>query len=107
VVLDDHREMIGINTRCDLAHAAKILNERALAALMNEGVTVIDPATTWVEPGCRIGRDVILEPGVVVRRGTVIGEDARIGAHSVLDGAVVAPGEAVPPLSHKAKAPDS
>ena len=99
MVLDDPDEMLGINDRADLARVAAVLNGRVLDELMASGVTVMDPATTWVEPGCTVGRDAILEPGVVLRHGTVVGENARIGAHSVLAGAEVSPGTIVPPLS--------
>ena len=62
VVLDDPEEMHGVNTRVDLAEVARVLNRRILAGLVETGVTVIDPETTWVEPGCEIACDVILEP---------------------------------------------
>ena len=99
VTLDDPEEMHGVNTRADLARVARIANRRVLHALQDEGVTVLDPATTWVEAGCTVGQDVVLEPGVVVRRGASIGAEARIGAHSVIDGGIVSAGERVAPLS--------
>jgi len=99
VTLEDRDEMRGVNTRGELAAVARVLNERLLASLLEEGVTVVDPMTTWVAPECSIGRDVILEPGVIVRGRSRIGDGARIGAHAVLDDAEVEPGEVVPPLA--------
>ncbi len=101
VRLDDPEEMLGINTRVDLATAARILNRRVLDGLMASGVTILDPTTTWVEPGCAVAPDVVLEPGVVLRGGTRIGAGARVGAHSVLDGGEVPAGGEVPPLTHR------
>lgn len=100
VVLEDPDEMLGVNTREDLAATARIVNRRLLAELMRAGVTVVDPATTWVEPSCSVGRDAVLEPGVVLRGGARVGEGARLGAHVVVDGADVPPGATVPPLTH-------
>ncbi len=101
VVLSDPMEMLGVNTRADLARVAARINTRTLDRLMADGVTVVDPSSVWVDDDCWVGRDVVLEPGVVLRRGARIGEGAQIGAHSVIDGARIAPGEAVPPLSHR------
>jgi len=66
---------------------------------MADGVTVEDPATVRVDPRSRIDRDAVLETGVVLRGACTVGGGARIGAHSVLLDAVVAPGETVEPLT--------
>ncbi len=100
VRLADPDQMLGVNTRADLARAARLVNRRVLERAMARGVTVLDPETTWVEPGCVLGPDVVLEPGVLVRGGARIGNGARIGAHTVVDGVEVPPGAEVPPLSH-------
>jgi bifunctional UDP-N-acetylglucosamine pyrophosphorylase/glucosamine-1-phosphate N-acetyltransferase len=102
VVLSDPLEMQGVNTRADLARVAALVNRRTLDRLMADGVTVVDPSSVWVDDDCRVGRDTVLEPGVVLRRGTRIGEGARVGAHAVLEGVEVARGETVPPLVHRA-----
>jgi bifunctional UDP-N-acetylglucosamine pyrophosphorylase/glucosamine-1-phosphate N-acetyltransferase len=99
VVLEDSDEMQGVNTRRDLARVARIFNRRLLDRLMDDGVTVQDPDSVWVEADCSVGRDAVLEVGVVLRGASEVGAGARIGAHSVLDGARVAAGETIPPLS--------
>ncbi len=104
VPLADPEEMLGVNTRADLARVAAALNRRVLQELMASGVTVVDPASTWVEPGCLVGRDTVLEPGVVLRQGARIGRGARIGAHSVIEALTVPDGASVPPLSYLAPA---
>lgn len=101
VCLADADEMLGVNTRADLARVSALLVDRVLEQLMADGVTIHDPATTWVEDGCEVGRDAILEPGVILRQGTRVGAGAVIGAHSVLDGVEVAPAERVAPLSYR------
>lgn len=101
VLLNDPVEMWGVNTRADLARVAALVNARTLDRLMADGVTVVDPVGVWVDDDCRVGRDVVLEPGVVLRRGTRIGDGARVGAHAVLEGVEIASGETVPPLSHR------
>jgi bifunctional UDP-N-acetylglucosamine pyrophosphorylase / glucosamine-1-phosphate N-acetyltransferase len=97
--LEDANEMAGVNTRADLAQVHRLLNQRTLARLQNEGVTVLDPASTWVDASCVVGRDVVLEPGVILRAPCRVGEGAHIGAHSVLEGSSVPAGARVPPLS--------
>jgi bifunctional UDP-N-acetylglucosamine pyrophosphorylase/glucosamine-1-phosphate N-acetyltransferase len=101
VVLEDADEMLGVNDRADLARVAAVLNRRVVEALMASGVTIVDPSSTWVEPGCVVEPDAVLEPGVVLRDGARVGGGARIGAHSVVCGTVIAPGEAIPPLTRR------
>jgi bifunctional UDP-N-acetylglucosamine pyrophosphorylase/glucosamine-1-phosphate N-acetyltransferase len=103
VALQDADEMHGVNTRADLARAAQLLNRRVVTGLMAAGVTVLDPATTWVDPRSELARDVVLEPGVALRGRCMVGREARIGAHSVLEGVEVAPGEHIPPLTYRTR----
>lgn len=100
VRLDDPEEMQGVNTRDDLASAASVLNRRVVDALMAAGVSVRDPSNTWIDPRAVVGRDVVIEPGVVVRGFCHIGSGAVIGANCVLDDAAVGAGERVPPLTY-------
>ncbi len=99
--LSDADEMAGVNSRADLAEVARLLVRRVIAELQGAGVTVLDPASTWVEPGCRVGRDTVLEPGVHLRDGCVIGARCVIGANSVLDGVTVPDDVEVAPLSRR------
>lgn len=99
VQLDNPAEMQGVNTRSDLAQAGRVLNEMVLAELMEDGVSIRDPLNTWVDPRAKIGREAILEPGVVIKGHCHIGEGAVIGANCVLDNAAVGAGERVRPLT--------
>ena len=82
VRLDDAEEALGVNDRVQLAQAEKAMRRRVLEALMRAGVTVVDPDSTYVAAGVRVGEDTVLEPGVILRGATVIGRDCRIGPYT-------------------------
>ena len=89
-----HEEIEGVNDRRQLAEAAAIVRARLLDALMRDsGVTVMDPATTHVEVDVEVGRDTIVEPFTVIRRGAKIGAGCHVGpfAH-ISDGAILEDG---------------
>ncbi len=75
----DADEALGINSRAELARAGEILRHRKLRALMESGVTVVDPATTWVEPQVRVGADTTLLPMTTLEGETRIGRKCRLG----------------------------
>ncbi|HEX9068127.1 MAG TPA: bifunctional UDP-N-acetylglucosamine diphosphorylase/glucosamine-1-phosphate N-acetyltransferase GlmU [Ktedonobacterales bacterium] len=77
-------ETSGVNDRVALAEAERMLRERILRDLMLSGVTIEDPASTYVEAGVRVGMDTILRPGTALRGGTVIGESCEIGPNSLV-----------------------
>jgi bifunctional UDP-N-acetylglucosamine pyrophosphorylase/glucosamine-1-phosphate N-acetyltransferase len=76
---EDPQEVFGVNTRVELAQLTQVLRGRILTELMLSGVTVVDPATTYVDVDVRIGEDTILEPGTILQAHTMIGEACRIG----------------------------
>ncbi len=84
VVVEDTEEMMGINSRGQLAEAEALLKRRVLEALMENGVTVVDPASTFVEPTVVIERDTVLYPFTWLGGKTVIGKDCRIGPNTRL-----------------------
>jgi bifunctional UDP-N-acetylglucosamine pyrophosphorylase/glucosamine-1-phosphate N-acetyltransferase len=79
VELEDAEEALGVNDRVQLARAEKAMRRRILEDLMRAGVTVVDPDSTFVDAGVRVGRDTVIEPFTFLRGATVIGEDCRIG----------------------------
>ncbi|MGV9680025.1 bifunctional UDP-N-acetylglucosamine diphosphorylase/glucosamine-1-phosphate N-acetyltransferase GlmU [Nocardia sp. NPDC003482] len=93
--LVDANKVTGVNDRVQMAAAARTLNRYILERHMRAGVTVIDPASTWVDAGVRIGRDAVLRPGVQLLGTTVIGEDAEVGPDSTLTDVVVGDGAKV------------
>jgi bifunctional UDP-N-acetylglucosamine pyrophosphorylase / glucosamine-1-phosphate N-acetyltransferase len=91
---------VGVNTRVELAAATAVLRERINVAHMLAGVTIVDPATTWIEPGVEIEPDVTVHPFVVLRGSTKIATGAEIHAQSVLVDADVGPGAIVGPFCY-------
>jgi bifunctional UDP-N-acetylglucosamine pyrophosphorylase/glucosamine-1-phosphate N-acetyltransferase len=79
VSVSDPEEMVGINSREDLADAEAVMRRRIVRRLMQEGVTVVDPSTTFVHAGVRVGKDTVLHPGTILTGRTVIGEQCVIG----------------------------
>ncbi|MEH0444466.1 MULTISPECIES: bifunctional UDP-N-acetylglucosamine diphosphorylase/glucosamine-1-phosphate N-acetyltransferase GlmU [unclassified Streptomyces] len=94
-VAADHREIAGINNRVQLSEARRILNDRLLTAAMLSGVTVIDPATTWVDVTVTFERDAVVHPGTQLHGSTHVGEGAEVGPNSRLKDTVVGAGARV------------
>jgi bifunctional UDP-N-acetylglucosamine pyrophosphorylase/glucosamine-1-phosphate N-acetyltransferase len=84
IVSRDADEMIGINTRVQLAQAERIMRQRINKALMLAGVTLIDPATTYIDANVEIGQDTIIEPNTYLRGKTKIGARCRIGPNTIV-----------------------
>ncbi|MER6605079.1 bifunctional UDP-N-acetylglucosamine diphosphorylase/glucosamine-1-phosphate N-acetyltransferase GlmU [Streptomyces sp. NPDC000927] len=83
-VADDHREILGINNRVQLAEARRLLNQRLLERAMTAGVTVVDPASTLIDVTVTYERDVIVHPGTQLLGTTHLAEDAEVGPNSRL-----------------------
>ncbi|MFD1429998.1 bifunctional UDP-N-acetylglucosamine diphosphorylase/glucosamine-1-phosphate N-acetyltransferase GlmU [Lacticaseibacillus mingshuiensis] len=77
-------ESMGVNDRIALAAATKVMQQRINTRHMQDGVTLIDPATTYIDTDVQIGSDTVIEPSVSLKGHTVIGEDCVIGTHSEL-----------------------
>ena len=89
-------EATGINDRRDLATVGRMMQERIQAELMDRGVTIVDPSSTWIEEGARIARDVVILPFCFIERGVKVGRDCRVGPFAHLrQGAVVETGTRV------------
>jgi len=82
-VATDPRDVDGVNTRSDLAVAAAVLRDRINAAHMHAGVTIVDPATTWIEPMVEVAADVVIEPFTSLKGATQVESGAHIGPHVV------------------------
>jgi bifunctional UDP-N-acetylglucosamine pyrophosphorylase/glucosamine-1-phosphate N-acetyltransferase len=94
VRLEDAREILGVNSRRELADVAAILKTTKNEALMAEGVSIVDPASTWIGPDVSVGRDTVIHPNVHLEGQTQIGERCEIHASvrivdSTLDNGVV------------------
>lgn len=84
-ILDDYLEMLGINDRCQLAEAAKILRNRINKGLMLSGVTIEDPDSTYIGVDVKIGPDTVIKPGSYITGNTIIGKLNEIGPNTILD----------------------
>jgi len=82
--VDDTMLVAGINDRVQLAALAAELNARIVAAHQRAGVTIIDPATTWVDVDVAIGRDTVVRPGTQLLGSTRIGGKCTIGPDTTL-----------------------
>lgn len=81
----DEASTLGINSRADLAEVARILKGRLLRHHLDNGVAILDPAQTWIEPGVSIGPDTEIWPGTVITGPTRIGAGCTIGPHARID----------------------
>jgi len=117
VVHPDAEELLGVNTRQELAAAARTLFAQSAARLQERGVTLLDAERSWIDPRARVGRDTVIYPDVYIEGPSVIGEDCIVRAgcrlvnikvgrgveikdHSVLQDSVVGDGAQVGPFAH-------
>ncbi|MEW6193197.1 MAG: bifunctional UDP-N-acetylglucosamine diphosphorylase/glucosamine-1-phosphate N-acetyltransferase GlmU [Bacillota bacterium] len=112
----DPEEFLGVNDRRQLAAAERIIRQRVAAALMDGGVTILDPAVTYVDPGVVVGPDTVIYPFTFLEGETEVGADARIGPwaritdsrlgdgvtvqNAVITGAVIGEGAVVGPFAY-------
>jgi bifunctional UDP-N-acetylglucosamine pyrophosphorylase/glucosamine-1-phosphate N-acetyltransferase len=83
-IISDPIEGIGVNNRVHLAEAEAILRRRINQHWMLSGVTLIDPASTYIDVGVQIGMDTVIWPNTYLHGKTVIGEDCQIGPNAIL-----------------------
>jgi bifunctional UDP-N-acetylglucosamine pyrophosphorylase / glucosamine-1-phosphate N-acetyltransferase len=98
-VAGSEEEMLGVNSRVQLAGAEALFQARARIAAMTEGATLIDPATVWFAHDTVIGRDVIIEPNVVFGPGVTVADGVRINANCHIEGASIGPGARIGPFA--------
>ncbi|HKV67335.1 MAG TPA: bifunctional UDP-N-acetylglucosamine diphosphorylase/glucosamine-1-phosphate N-acetyltransferase GlmU, partial [Gaiellales bacterium] len=97
---DDPTVALGINTRADLAAASALLRDRINLAHMLAGVTIVDPASTWIEPTVSLAADATIEPFTVLRGATEVAAGATVGPHAVVIDATIGPGASVGPFCY-------
>lgn len=87
-ILQDSNEIYGINSRINLAQAGKIMNKRNLEKYMQNGVTIVDPDSTWISEDTEIGQDTIIYPSTYIEGKNKIGKNCKIGPCAHLRGGV-------------------
>src|SRR6185436_8318673 len=117
LTVDNPQEIRGINSRSELAEVSTLVRQNKNEELMAAGVTIVDPATTYIDPDVEIGADTVIHPGVIIQGQTRIGGaceiqahvrivDSTLGAHVTVNsfclivGASVADGAAIGPFAH-------
>jgi bifunctional UDP-N-acetylglucosamine pyrophosphorylase/glucosamine-1-phosphate N-acetyltransferase len=117
LVLDDVHETRGINSRSELAEVSRIVRQKKNEELMAAGVTIIDPATTYIDDNVQVGPDTVIHPGVILEGQTRVGSACEIHAHvrisdsevadrvtvnnfCVIKGTRIADGASVGPFAH-------
>lgn len=94
-MMKHNEESLGVNSRLQLAEAEAILKNRKNRELMEAGVTIIDPTSTYVAPEVTVGADTILYPGTILEGHTVIGQQCEIGPHTRLTNVQVGDGNVI------------
>ncbi|WP_169569045.1 bifunctional UDP-N-acetylglucosamine diphosphorylase/glucosamine-1-phosphate N-acetyltransferase GlmU [Sneathiella limimaris] len=98
-VIGDELELLGVNSRVQLAEAEKIIQRIWRLAAMDSGVTLIDPDTVFFSYDTELGQDVLVEPNVFFGPGVKVGAEARIKANSHLEGCHVGSGSQIGPFA--------
>jgi bifunctional UDP-N-acetylglucosamine pyrophosphorylase / glucosamine-1-phosphate N-acetyltransferase len=99
-VADDAIQTEGVNTRVELATAAATLRDRINREHMLAGATIVDPATSWIEPTVTLAPDVVIQPFTVLRGLTSVASGAEVGPHVVAVDAEVGAGAVVGPFCY-------
>ena len=92
---DDFDEVLGVNDQAQLAWARRLMNERLLGSWMGAGVTVVDPASTWVDVGVTLEAGVRIEPSTQLEGRTAVAAGAHVGPSCLLRDTAVAAGATV------------
>jgi bifunctional UDP-N-acetylglucosamine pyrophosphorylase/glucosamine-1-phosphate N-acetyltransferase len=86
---DDFQEVRGINDRIGLAEADKIMRQRILFGLMRDGVSIVDPDSTYIDMDVKIGKDTVIYPNTIIRENSTIGRGCVIEINCALSNAVI------------------
>ena len=98
IVLSDSEEVLGVNSRAELAEAEAAMQQRLRVNAMANGVTLVAPDTVFFSHDTRIGKDVVIEPNVVIGPGVVIEDGVTIRGFSHIEGAHIGRGAIIGPF---------
>ncbi len=88
-ILKNNEEIFGINSKTHLAEASRMLNQRIIRNHLDNGVTIIDPLTTWISPETEIEADTVIYPSCYINGKNKIGKNCKIGPFAHIRGDVV------------------
>jgi len=97
---EDPAEVEGVNTRAELAAAAALLRDRVNREHMLAGATIVDPASTWIDPGVELEADSTIHPFTVLKGQTRVARGAEVGPHVVAADAEIGPDALVGPFCY-------
>jgi bifunctional UDP-N-acetylglucosamine pyrophosphorylase/glucosamine-1-phosphate N-acetyltransferase len=92
VAAEDPHEILGVNDRAQLAEAGRLLRDRVVRRWMREGVTVVDPATTWIDVDVELHRDAVVQPHTQLLGKTLVATGAEVGPDTTLRDCLVGEG---------------
>jgi bifunctional UDP-N-acetylglucosamine pyrophosphorylase / glucosamine-1-phosphate N-acetyltransferase len=92
-------ELLGVNTRAELAEAERLMQDRLRRRAMDAGATLVAPETVFLAADTQLGRDVVIEPNVVFGPGVRVADNVRIHAFCHIEGAEIASGASVGPFA--------
>jgi len=98
--LEAAQEALGVDTRALLAEAEAALHWRVRNRLMDEGVTLVDPATTWIDSDVQVGPDTRIEPGCSIQGQTLIGRGVHVKPHCVIESSQLGDDVVIGPSAH-------
>ena len=81
-LLENYQDALGVNDRIHLSEAERLMRQGINEKLMAAGVTMIDPSATYIDVGVEVGQDTVLFPGTILRGGTRVGRNCRIGPNT-------------------------
>lgn len=87
-ILEDNEEIFGINSKLHLAQATKMLNKKTVEKHLENGVTIVDPDSTWISVDTKIGADTIIYPNTYITGKNIIGSNCLIGPFAHIRGDV-------------------
>jgi bifunctional UDP-N-acetylglucosamine pyrophosphorylase/glucosamine-1-phosphate N-acetyltransferase len=99
MVISDAAEVLGVNSRAELAEAEALMQKRLRAKVMAEGATLVAPETVFLSHDTRVGKDVLIEPHVVIAERVVIEDGATIRSFCHINGATIGRGATVGPFA--------
>ncbi|MCR4426477.1 MAG: bifunctional UDP-N-acetylglucosamine diphosphorylase/glucosamine-1-phosphate N-acetyltransferase GlmU [Firmicutes bacterium] len=99
LTLSDPLEGMGVNSRVELASAERVMRDRKRWEVMDSGVTLVDPGSTFIDMDVRIGRDTVILPFTIIQGSTSIGESCSVGPYVNIRDAVVGDGCKIGPFS--------
>ncbi|HEY5659130.1 MAG TPA: bifunctional UDP-N-acetylglucosamine diphosphorylase/glucosamine-1-phosphate N-acetyltransferase GlmU [Myxococcota bacterium] len=98
--LQDAQEAQGVNTRGQLAEAARVMRTRILDRLMDQGVSIVDPASTYIDAGVEVGADTLIEPGCAIQGASHIGSGVHLKPNCTIESSSVGDDVEMGPSAH-------